>query len=76
MAEIIKRVKASQIPEATNIEGFKALGIRENSDGTIDNVRVSMPLLKGNINVATLTEEEYDDLEVKDPDTYYFITED
>ena len=76
MAEIIKKVKASQIPEATNIEGFNAFGIRKNSDGTIDNIRVPMNLLKGNINAVTLTEDEYDALEFKDPDTYYFIIED
>ena len=75
MAEIIKRVKASQIPDATEIEGFKAFGIRENSDGTIDNVKVPMPLLKGNINAVVLTELEYDVLEGKNPDTFYFITE-
>ena len=76
MAEIIKRVKASQIPDATEIEGFKAFGIRENSDGTIDNVKVSMPLLKGNLNAIVLTEDEYEALEFKDPDIYYFIIED
>ena len=74
--EKIKRVKASQIPDATNIDGFKAFGIRENSDGTIDNVKVPMPLLKGNINAVVLTELEYDVLEDKNPDTFYFITED
>lgn len=76
MAEIIKRVKASQIPDATEIEGFKAFGIRENSDGTIDNVKVPMPLLKGNVNAVVLTELEYDVLEDKNPDIFYFITED
>lgn len=75
MAELIKRVKASQIPETTDIKGFKAFGIRENCDGTIDNVRVPMSLLKGNINIVTLTEDEYETLEIKDPDTFYFIAE-
>ncbi len=45
MAEIIKRVRVSQIPDATTTEGFKALGIRNNADGTIDNVKVPMDLL-------------------------------
>ena len=66
MAEIIKKVKASQIPEATNIEGFNAFGIRKNDDGTIDNVRVSMLLLKGNkMTFSDLTEVEKDELTLK-----------
>ena len=45
MAEKIKRVKASTIPVATTTEGFNAIGIRENLDGSIDNVKVPMDLL-------------------------------
>ena len=45
MAEKIKRVKVSTIPDATTIEGFKALGTRKNEDGSIDNVKVPMGLL-------------------------------
>jgi len=50
--EKIKRVKASQLPDATNIEGFKAFGIKENTDGTVDNVKVPMDLLKGNVGLT------------------------
>lgn len=62
--EKIKRVKASQIPDATNIDGFKAFGIKVNADGTIDNVKVPMDLLKGNkgedgtVSFEDLTEEQ------------------
>lgn len=62
--EKIKRVKASQLPDATNIDGFKAFGIKVNTDGTIDNVKVPMDLLKGNkgddgtVAFEELTEEQ------------------
>ena len=45
--EKIKRVKASQLPDATSIDGFKAFGIKVNTDGTVDNVKVPMDLFKG-----------------------------
>ena len=55
--EKIKRIKASQIPDATNTVGFKAFGIRVNTDGTVDNVKVSMGLLK-----SELTSEQIDEI--------------
>ena len=68
--EKIKRVKASQIPDATNIDGFKAFGIKVNTDGTIDNVKVSMDLLTRSVpalsaridergHLMVVTNEEY-----------------
>lgn len=70
MAEKIKRVKASTIPVATTTEGFNAIGIRENLDGTIDNVKVSMNLLTRSVpalsaridergHLMVVTNEEY-----------------
>lgn len=68
--EKIKRVKASQIPDATNTEGFKAFGIKVNADGTVDNVKVSMDLLTRSVpalsaridergHLMVVTNEEY-----------------
>ena len=57
MAEKIKRVKASTIPLATTTRGFNAIGIRENLDGSIDNVRVPMGLVK-----SELTPEQIDEI--------------
>ena len=57
MAEKIKRVKASTIPVATTTQGFNAIGIRENLDGSIDNVKVPMRLLK-----SELTSEQIDEI--------------
>jgi len=70
MAEKIKRVKASQIPDATSIDGFKAFGIKVNTDGTVDNVKVPMDLLTRSVpalsaridergHLMVVTNEEY-----------------
>lgn len=57
MAEATKRIKISQIPDATNTDGFKAFGIKVNTDGTVDNVKVPMGLLK-----SPLTPEQIDEI--------------
>lgn len=51
MAEI-KKVKASTLPDITDLTGYKVFGVKKNIDETVDNGLISISLI-----TASVTEE-------------------
>lgn len=59
---IIKKVKASTLPDITDLTGYKVFGIKKNVDGTVDNGLAPMDLLLAGTPVLDFTINENGEL--------------
>lgn len=68
MAEI-KKVKASTLPDITDLTGYKVFGIKKNVDGTVDNGLITTDLLAGSV-LAEISGEIIQSVAVNDVTVY------
>ena len=49
MKDNIKKVKASTLPDITDLAGYKVFGIKKNIDNTVDNGLISISLIAASV---------------------------